>query len=290
MRAKNKIVRTIHEYLIITVGAIIYSIAFCCWYEPNNLSVGGFTGISQIINHYIPTVPIGIMSIVLNIPLFIMGVRLLGKHLLASSIYAMTISYIIIDLINSVYTFPSADPLLCSLFGGVMVGVSGGVMMLAGATTGGSELMARLLKFKYRHIPIGHFLLAIDLIVIIGYTLAFNTFNNALYGVIALYVTSVAMNNVIYGSDTAKMAYIISDKAPEITKGLLELDFGVTILDGKGAYSGNPTKVIMCVFKSREISQIKEFVSDTDSNAFIIVCEAHEVMGEGFGKNSPASL
>ncbi|XME00956.1 YitT family protein [Lachnospiraceae bacterium C1.1] len=290
MKYKNKLLRKLREYMIITLGAVIYSIAFCWWYEPNNLSVGGFTGIAQIINHYFPVIPIGIMSIVMNIPLFVIGVRLLGKHLLTSSIYAMVVSYLIIDLIDSLYRFPTSDPLLCSLFGGVMVGVSAGIMMLAGSTTGGSELLARLLKYKYRHIPIGNFVLAIDLIVILNYTMAFHSFNNALYGIIALYVTSVAMNNIIYGSDTAKMAYIISDKSEEITAGLLDLDFGVTILDGKGAYSGNPAKVIMCVFKSREIAAIKELVSDIDKDAFIIVCEAHEVMGEGFGKNSPSSL
>ena len=290
MKYRNKMLKKLKEYMIITFGAALYSLAFCWWYEPNHLSVGGITGVSQIINHYIPFLPIGIVSIVLNIPLFVVGVKIAGRHLLTSSIYCMTVSYFFIDLFDTLYKFPASDPLLCSLFGGVMVGASAGVTMLAGATTGGSELAARILKYKFRHISIGKLLLAIDLIVISAYTFAFRNFNNGLYAVIALYVTTVAMDKVIYGMDTAKMAYIISEHSAAITKGLLDLDMGATLLTGKGAYTGNPEKVILCVFKSSEIASIKELVHDTDPDAFIIVCEAHEVLGEGFGQNSMSAL
>lgn len=290
MNHKNTMLRLLKEYVIITLGSALYSFAFCCWYEPNNLSVGGFTGISQIINHYFPMIPIGTMSIILNIPLFIIGVKLLGRHLLTSTLYCMIISYFMIDALNIIYTFPPSDPLLCAIFGGVMVGASSGIMMLAGATTGGSELAARLLKFRFRHLSIGRLMLVLDLIVITAYTLSFHSLTNALYGIIALYITSVAMDAVIYGSNSAKMAYIISDHAKEINKGLLELDHGTTILSGQGGYTGNPEKVLLCVFRSRDIAAIKQLVHDTDKDAFIIVCEAHEVLGEGFSSNSPSAL
>ena len=291
MKYRNKMLRKLKEYTLITLGAAIYSLAFCWWYEPNHLSVGGITVLSQIINHYFPFMPIGVMSIILNIPLFIIGVRIAGRHLLTSSIYCMAVSYLFIDIIDSLYKFPSSDPLLCALFGGVMVGASAGITMLAGATTGGSELAARILKFKFHHISVGRLLLAIDLIVIFIYTLSFKSLNNGLYAIIALYVTSVAMDNVIYGANPTKMAYIISEHSKDITKSLLEdLDLGATLLNGQGAYTGNPEKVILCVFKSSNIAAIKELVNDIDPGAFIIVCEAHEVLGEGFNTNTMSAL
>ena len=270
-------------YLWITVASALYALGFCWCYDPNQIGFGGITGVGQILNHFFPILPIGTVVILLNIPLFLLGWRLLGGHLLISSLYAMFVSSAFIDLINLFYTFEPMDPLLACIFGGVLMGGSLGVVFLQGATTGGTDLAARLLKLVFKWLPMGKLLLAVDLIVVVSVALAFQTINTALYGLVALYISTLALDGVLYGMDTAKVAYIISDHNEEIRRTLVEdLDKGVTILHGQGAYTGAEKQVLLCAFKQREIATIKSAVKGLDPNAFLIVCDAHEVLGEGF--------
>ena len=252
--------------------------------------MGGFTGIAQIINHYLPQLPIGTLGLVMNIPLFILGWKKIGKALLFSSLYATAVSSVMIDALAAVHTFQPMDPILACLYGGAICGVAFGVMLRQGATTGGTELAARLLKLKFESISIGTLCLMIDVLVTFGYALIFRDMTRALYGVIALYVSSLLMDKVVYGPNAAKMAYIISDHSEEITQKLLELDRGVTLLDGYGAWSGRRKDVILCAFGRSHIVPIKKLVQEIDPDAFVIVCDAHEILGEGFGTYTPGGL
>ena len=163
-------------------------------------------------------------------------------------------------------------------------------MLRQSATTGGTELAARLLKLKFESISIGTLCLVIDVLVTFGYALIFRDMTRALYGVIALYVSSLLMDRVVYGPNAAKMAYIISERSEEITQKLLELDRGVTLLDGHGAWSGRRKDVILCAFGRSYIVPIKKLVQEIDPDAFVIVCDAHEILGEGFGTYTPGGL
>ena len=291
MKIKNPALRLLYEYGVITLGCAIYALSFNWFFQPNNISMGGFTGIAQIINHFLPALPIGVTSIVMNIPLFYLGVRRQGVKLLVASLSAMGVSSLMIDGLNMVYTFqPMEEPLLACIYGGVLVGVSMGLLMTVGATTGGSDLAARLLKYKLRHLSIGRLCLGIDVSVICLYAITFRSVNNALYGIIAMYISSLTMDMVIYGSINAKMAYIISGRSEEILKALLEMNLGITLLEGRGGFSGDKKQVVLCAFKRSQIAPIKAAVTTIDPGAFIIVCEAHEVLGEGFGEYSPDSL
>ena len=270
-------------YLWITLASALYALGFCWCYDPNQIGFGGITGVGQILNHFFPILPIGTVVIRLNIPLFLLGWRLLGGHLLISSLYAMFVSSIFIDLINLVYTFEPMDPLLACIFGGVLMGGSLGVVFLQGATTGGTDLIARLAKLKLAWLPMGKLLLIIDLVVIVAVALAFHNLYSAMYGVVALYISSLVMDGVLYGIDNAKVAYIISDAHEQITEAIIhDIDRGVTILQGQGAYSGAEKKVLMVAFKQRQIVALKRTVKEIDPAAFLIVCEAHEVLGDGF--------
>lgn len=270
-------------YLWITVASALYALGFCWCYDPNQIGFGGITGVGQILNHFFPILPIGTVVILLNIPLFLLGWRLLGGHLLISSLYAMFVSSAFIDLINLFYTFEPMDPLLACIFGGVLMGGSLGVVFLHGATTGGTDLIARLLKLKLAWLPMGKLLLGIDLVVIVAVALAFRNLYSALYGVVALYISSLVMDGVLYGIDNAKVAYIISDAHERITDAIIhDIDRGVTILQGQGAYSGAEKKVLLVAFKQRQIVALKRTVKEIDPAAFLIVCEAHEVLGDGF--------
>lgn len=290
MKKENPALGWLYEYGMIVLGGALYALCFNWFFQPNNISMGGFTGVAQIVNHFVPVLPVGILSIALNIPLFILGVRKQGIKLLVSSLFAMSVSSLLLDGLAAVYTFHPMEPLLACVYGGVSLGISMGLLMTVGATTGGTELAARMLKYKFRSLSIGRLCLTIDVIVICLYALTFRNINNALYGIIAMYISSLAMDAVVYGSVNAKIAYIISSRSGEIAQKLLSMELGITLLDGRGGYSGDPKQVVLCAFKRNQIAVIKAAITAIDANAFIIVCEAHEVLGEGFGEYSPDSL
>lgn len=188
-----------------------------------------------------------------------------------------------VDLIAAITPFEPMDPMLATIFGGILVGASLGVVLLQGATTGGTDLAARLLKIKMSWLPMGKLLMAIDLMVIAAVAIAFRNFSSALYGVVSLFVCTKVMDMVLYGMDQAKVAYIISSKPDQISKAIFdEMDRGVTILHGEGAWSGETKRVLLCAFKQRQIVPLKRMVKEIDPAAFLIVCEAHEVLGDGF--------
>ena len=283
MKPKSKAFSLVWSYFMITLASAIYAVGFNWFYMPNDIAFGGITGVGQIINAILPWAPIGTVVIILNIPLFILGWRLLGGHLLLSSLYAMAVSSVFIDLVNSFWSFEAMDPLLACIFGGILMGASLGMVFQQGATTGGTDLIARLLKLKISWLPMGKLLMATDLVVIVATAVAFGSIYSALYGLVALYIASIVMDRMLYGLDTAKVAYIISDRFQKIADVLVnDLDRGVTILQGQGAYSGAEKKVLMCAFKQRQIVSIKRMVKEIDPAAFIIVCDAHEVLGDGF--------
>ena len=283
MKPKSKAFNLVWSYFMITLASAIYAVGFNWFYVPNDIAFGGITGVGQIINAILPWAPIGTVVIILNIPLFILGWRLLGGHMLLSSLYAMAVSSVFIDIVNSIWTFEPMDSMLACVFGGVLMGASLGMVFQQGATTGGTDLIARLLKLKITWLPMGKLLIATDMVVIVASAIAFGSVYSALYGVVALYIAGIVMDRMLYGLDSAKVAYIISDRFKEIADTLVnDLDRGVTILQGQGAYSGAEKKVLMCAFKQRQIVSIKKMVKELDPSAFIIVCDAHEVLGDGF--------
>lgn len=241
------------QYLIITASCALYAVGFNWMFDPNHISVGGFTGLGQIINYLLPGLPIGTIVIILNVPLFVLGWRFIGKDFLFSSVYATAVSSLMIDGLAAVHTFKPMEPILACLYGGVIIGVSCGIMLREGATTGGTELAARLLKLKLESLSIGTLCLAIDILVTVTYALIFRDLTRALYGMISLSLISVSIDKVVYGPNAAKVAYIISDCHEELTRRLLELDRGVTLLQGKGAYSGKDKQVILCACARTQI-------------------------------------
>ncbi len=283
MKFHSALLTKLRPFLWLTVASAIYAVGFNWCYKPNAIAFGGLTGLAQVVNHFVPWAPIGTLVIVMNIPLFLLGWRLLGGHLLVSSLYAMATSSTLIDLLDQVYTFSPMDPMLGCVFGGVLLGLSLGIVFLQGATTGGTDLCARLIKLKAAWLPMGQLVTMIDLVSILTAALAFRSLSSALYGLIGIYITGIIMDRVLYGLDNAKVAYIISDAYHEIAQAIVrDLDRGVTILHGEGAYSGAAKQVLMCAFKQRQIVHIKKMVKELDPTAFIIVCEAHEVLGDGF--------
>ena len=290
MNTKHSVKHFFYETFIIVLGCAVFAVGFDACVAPNHFSIGGMTGIAQIINALVPVLPVGALIIALNVPLFILGWILLGKKALLKSLIAMILSSAMLDGLAMVYTFPPMDPMLASVYGGVLLGASMGILMLVNTTTGGTELGARLLKFPFPHLPIGKLCLIIDVVVVSAYAAVFHSILNAMYGIIALYIASIVMDYIIYGTRTAQVAYIISEKEEAITEKLLEMDRGVTLLDGEGAYHKNKRRVILCAMKRNQIVPVKLAVKDIDPAAFVIVCKANEVLGEGFGEYTKDSI
>ena len=275
--------KTLKRYGLITVACALYALGFNWFFVPNHFTVGGFTGVAQIINHFLPMLPVGTIALVLNIPLFILGWQKIGRDLLISSLYATAVSSLMIDVLSSIHTFSPMDPILACIYGGIVTGIGCGLLLHESATTGGTEMAARLLKLKFQGLSIGSLCLGLDVAVTIGYALCFRDMTRAMYGVVALYILSLLIDRVVYGPNASKVAYIISDKSEEIAAAILkELERGVTALDARGMYSGNRKDVLFCVVSRKEIAQLKELVVGHDAQAFVIVSDAREVLGEGF--------
>ena len=268
---------------IITLGAVIYALAFDWFVAPNQIAMGGVTGLAQIVNALVPVLPVGVLSILVNVPLFLAGWRLLGGRLLVSSLYAMAVSSLAIDVIAWMHTFPPMDPILATLYGGAGMGVGLGLVFSQGATTGGTDIIGKLLKLKFPWLPIGKLVMSPDMVVVILAAVVFGTVNAALYGLIQMYLLSKVMDMILYGWDTSRVAYIITDRWEETVQGLLDMNRGVTLLQGKGAYTGAEKQVLLVAFRQREIVPIKRMLREIDPKAFFIVCDAHEILGEGFG-------
>ena len=268
---------------IITLGAVIYALAFDWFVAPNQIAMGGVTGLAQIVNALVPVLPVGVLSILVNVPLFLAGWRLLGGRLLVSSLYAMAVSSLAIDVIAWMHTFPPMDPILATLYGGAGMGVGLGLVFSQGATTGGTDIIGKLLKLKFPWLPIGKLVMIPDMVVVILAAVVFGTVNAALYGLIQMYLLSKVMDMILYGWDTSRVAYIITDRWEETVQGLLDMNRGVTLLQGKGAYTGAEKQVLLVAFRQRESVPIKRMLREIDPKAFFIVCDAHEILGEGFG-------
>ena len=231
----------IKNYVMIFLGCAIYALAFDWCFEPNAIGFGGITGLAQIVNFFVPQLNIGILVIIFNVPLFLLGWKLFGTHMLVSSLAAMALSSLMLDGLAAVVEFPPMeDVLLACIIGGGLLGLSLGIIFLQGATTGGTEIVARLLKLKFSWLPMGKCLLAADLTMVALVALVFRNLGTALYGTVGIYLSTVVMDKVLYGMDNAKVAYIISDTPEEIAKVILQdLDRSFTYLRGGGGLPGH---------------------------------------------------
>ena len=274
----------LRSYGIICLGSLLYSLAFVAFFQANQVAMAGVTGLAQVGNALLPILSVGLLTFLLNVPIFLVGWRLLGFHLLASSLFSMAVSSAAIDLFALLWRFSPMDPMLASLCGGALMGLGLGMIFAQGATSGGTDIIARLLKLKLPWLPLGKLVLIPDLSVLALVALAFGRLETALYGGVAMFVSSRVMDTVLYGMDVSKVAYIVSDRWQEIAEVLMhQQGRGVTILQGEGGYTGEKKKVILCTFRQPEIVMVKEAVRRADPGAFMIVTAAHEVLGKGFG-------
>ena len=268
-------------YLQILAGSLIAAAAYPAFLVPNNIAPGGLTGVATILN-FLFRWPVGTVSLLLNIPLFIIGYRAMGRIFAFRSLVATFLFSILIDILP--IRPVSTDPLLGTLFGGVVLGAGLGLILRGGATTGGSDMVARMVHRKLPFISVGMFLFAVDCLVVLGAAVAIGT-EQALYAFINIYVCSKVIDAVMMGFSGNKACFIMTSRWEEITRRLMdEVGRGVTHLEAKGAYTGRQQPVVLCVAARQEIMSVKRIVQEEDEKAFMFITEAHEALGEGFSR------
>ena len=274
----------------ILLGSAVFALGFDLFLSPNDLNAGGVSGIAMILVHLIKFGSVGTVTMLINFPLFILGGLKIGKKFFLGSLIGMVSSSVLLDLFARVPAVP-VEPLVAALYGGVLCGLGLGMVFATGASTGGSDIVVRLLKMKYRNVPIGTINMIFDLSVAMLTGIVYWDITKALYSGIAIFFTGKIIDAVVYRFDYSKVVLIISDHYEEIIRFVMnELDRGATYLEGIGAYSGNPRKVIMTVVKPAQIADLKEAVMAIDTRAFLVVQDAHQVLGEGFAHYSKESL
>ena len=275
--------REVKSYVLIVLGAVIHAVAFNMFLGPNQIPMGGLSGLAQIINFLIPILPVGTMNMVMNVPLLLLSGKLLGRRMLISSVVAVATSSVAIDAIGAMHDFAAMDPFLSAIFGGAMMGLGLGMISAQNTTLGGTSTLARLIKIKYPWLSTGSIIVGSDIVILVLAVIAFGKLEAALYGTIALLALELIMDKVLYGMDPSKVAYIVSEKAQEIAVVLMEeQERGVTVLRGEGAYTGEEKKILMVAFRQKDIVQIKRTVHGMDKKAFMVVVDANTVLGGGF--------
>ena len=274
----------------ILLGSAVFALGFDLFLGPNDLNAGGVSGIAMILVHLIGFGSVGTVTMLINLPLFVLGGLKIGKKFFVGSLVGMVSSSVLLDVFAKVPGV-SVEPLVAGIYGGVLCGLGLGMVFATGASTGGSDIVVRLLKMKYRNVPIGTINMVFDLAVATLTGIVYWDITKALYSGIAIFITGKIIDAVVYRFDYSKVVLIISDYYTEITGFIMEkLDRGATYLEGSGSYSGTPRKVIMTVVKPAQIADLKEAVMAIDPNAFLVVQDAHQVLGEGFAHYSKESL
>ena len=288
-RDKKRAVRYgMKKLFMTTVGAVLYAVSIGLFLDPNHLSAGGVTGIAQIVSEYLP-IGTGTLSLLMNIPIMFLGMWKFGWRFFALTGYALVLSAPLIDVFVA---HPlTNDPVLAALAGGALLGVGMGILFRAGSSSGGVDIITKVIRLRFPHVKTGVIFFILDAIIIGASALVFGNLDIGLYATIGILITTFVMNYVLYGSDEARMVYIISNEPQKIANLLLEqLNMGGTFLNGYGAYTGKEKKVLMCVMRPKQLPAAREVAASVDPGAFLIVAGVSAVFGEGFKAHNAEEL
>ena len=271
-------------------GSAVFSAGFAFFLQPNDMSPGGISGLALVAVELLGFGSVGMLSILINLPLFLLGGKKIGKRFFFGSALGMLLSSALIDAVSAL-GLPPVEPLLGVLYGGVICGVGLGIVFVSGTSTGGSDILVRLLKLRYRNVPIGQISMYFDALVVLLTGLVFRDLNKALYTGVTVVLCGKLVDAVVYRFDYSKVVLIISREHEAIAREIgQKLDRGATFLQGEGSYTHSPTKVVLTAVKRQQVAELKELVMEIDPNAFVIVQEAHQVLGDGFSRYNKNAL
>ena len=286
----KNMLRSFLDILQIIVGCALFGIAFDMFLEPYHMNAGGLSGLAMILVQLMGVGTVGMVTFAINIPLFAFGGWKIGKKFFLYSLIGMIASSTAIDAF-AFLPVPEIEPLVAALYGGVLGGLGLGIVFIAGATTGGSDIIVRFLKRRWPHMNIGTINICFDLLIVALTGLTFMDISRALYCGIVVFVMGLVVDAVVYRFDYSKVALIITKHHEEVAARIgQKLDRGATFLHGEGSYSHEDTKVVLTAVKRQQLADLKQLVVEVDPDAFIIVQEAHQVLGDGFSRYSKDAL
>lgn len=271
----------IKRYLTAFLGTFIIALSLDLFLVPADIAPGGLSGVA-IILHHLANIPVGLSILFLNIPIFIWSLKYFNAEFMFSSLFGMVSLSILTDVFAWIKPV-TGDMLLSAVYGGALMGLGLGIVFISGSTTGGTDIAAQILKKHFPSISVGKFVLIIDAFIVALAGLTFGRWEVILYSSVALYLCSYIIDLLVEGIDFAKVAYIISDNPRAISAEIsARLERGTTALYGSSHYSGAEKTVLMCVVKKYEISRLKKLIKEIDKNAFVILSDVREVLGNGF--------
>lgn len=287
---KNKVWSTLLDVIKTAIGCALFALGFDMFLMPGGMNAGGLSGLAMVFTHVTNIGSVGFITALLNIPLFFLAGMKIGKRFFVGSLLGMLFSSVFIDLFAMLPAL-QVEPLIGAVYGGLICGAGLGFVFAAGVSTGGSDIIVRLLKLKWRHVPIGVISICFDACVAILTGIVYRDVNSALYSGIAIYITGKIIDVVVYSFDYSKVALIITKEYEQVAQVISDkLERGATYLYGEGTYSRKETKVVLTAVKKQQVAELKELVVGIDPDAFIIVQEAHQVLGDGFIRYSKDAL
>lgn len=277
---KNSI-KWIKNYSMISVAAFFYAAAVSLFLDPNNIAPGGITGVAILLNRYID-IPVGTWNLLINIPIVLLGLWKFGFRFILSTMYALGLITIFTNAL-ALYGPVTDDLLIAAVLGGGFVAVALSLIFKAGATTGGTDIIIKILRLKWKHIKTSVLFLGMDIVVILASWVVFRDMTVAFYAGIAVVVNSKVMDYLLYGSDEAKLIYIITENSAKMKQRILEeLEITATIINGKGAYTGEQKEILMVVVRKQVAPRVEQIVKEEEREAFMIVSSASEIFGQGY--------
>lgn len=287
---KHPIFRSARKLLCIVLGSALFALSFDLFLQPHHINVGGVSGLGQILTHVTGFGSVALWSVLINIPLFFISIKGVGREFFLGSLAGMLLSNLFLSLFERL-PVPQTEPLLAVLYGGVLAGAGLGLVFISGASTGGVDILARLLRPRFQNLPLGRIMLFIDLCTVALTGLVFRDVSKALYSAVTLYVSTTVLDGLVYGLDYSTVVLIVSDRYEQIGRVICEkLDRGVTVLDGRGFYSGQTKQVLLSAIKKRQVAELKQLVMEEDPDAFVILQASHQVLGQGFKRYSKNDL
>lgn len=264
------------------LGSALFALGFSCFLMPNDISTGGISGLALVAVELLKFGSVGSLSVLINLPLFLIAGLKIGKRFFFGSLVGMLASSVLIDAF-ALLPMPSTEPLIGALYGGALCGLGLGTVFTAGSSTGGSDIVVRLLKLRYRDVPIGQISMCFDAMVVVITGIVFRDLNKSLYTGVAVLLCGKVMDLVVYRFDNSKVALIMTREHQKIAEGINNrLDRGATFLHGEGSFTHQEMKVVLTAVKRQQLTELKELVMEIDPTAFVIVQEAHQVLGDGF--------
>lgn len=272
------------DLAFMAAGAVVYAVSVNAFTSPNNIAPGGVTGIATMFNYLFST-PIGLVAFLINIPIILWAVVEIGYKLVAKSVAAILLSSVAIDLLAPIVPSYQGNMILVALFAGLCEGLGLSLTFLRGATTGGTDMLARLLGRRKPHLSMGKLMLAVDGLIVLASAFVYGSIENAMYACIVIFVSTRLIDSILYGTDvgTGKLFFVMSPKVRQMGDRIIrEVDRTVTYLDSHGGYTNEPGETMLCAVRRFEVFQVQAIIREEDRDAFVIVGDAGQITGEGF--------